>query len=464
MLPRLVTERTQPMRLADRMRHYRVPGLSVAVVDNGQLVWAQAWGVAQIGKPQPLTVDTLMQAASISKALTGIGALKLVEQGKLTLDADVNTGLRTWRVPPGAQTADAPVTLRRLLSHSAGLTVHGFRGYVPGEPLPSLTQMLDGLPPANNPAVRVDKVPGSEWRYSGGGFLVLQQLMVDVTGQPFAAWMQREVLAPAGMPASLFGDLPDVPLARASVGHEEGGRPIEGRRANHPELAAAGLWTTPSDLARLSLALQQTLAGRPSSLLEPATLAAALKPGLGPTGLGFFVEGQGERQRYGHDGRNAGFEAHWRFDARRAVIVMANANGAMPLIEEIVRAVAQVQGWADMQAQRVDATLLSQTYETTPLFLRGSMNEWGLATPLQRAARGRFVADVALPTGPVEFKFASEDWRAINIGAPDTGGDRTVLALDGPNIAFHVKTAGVYRFALDARDPLAPRYAVRRVP
>lgn len=462
LLPRLVTERTQPMRLADRMRHYRVPGLSVAVVDNGQLVWAQAWGAAQIGKPQPLTADTLMQAASISKALTGIGALKLVEQGKLTLDADVNTVLSTWRVPPGAQTADKPVTLRRLLSHSAGLSTSGFAGYARGQPVPTLLQVLDGLPPANSEAVRVTAPPDSGWRYSGGGYVVVQQAMEDVTGQRFADWMQREVLVPAGMSASLFGDLPDAPLSHAAAGHQKG-RAIDGLGHTHPEQSAAGLWTTPSELARLTIALQRILDGAPSPLLTRSSLAEALRIQSAPSGLGFILEGSGAALRFGHDGRNVGFESRWQADRQRAVIVMANANGAMGLIDEVIRAVAQVQGWTDLQAPRYTIARLRELYATTPLYVRGSMNEWGLGAPLRQAAPGRFVAELTLDAGPQQFKFAAQDWARIDLGSAADARRRDGLAAGGANLRLDAKRAGRYRFTLDVRDPAAPRYQVQRL-
>jgi CubicO group peptidase (beta-lactamase class C family) len=463
LLPPLVTERTQPMRLVDRMRHYRVPGLSVAVVDKGQLVWAHAWGVAQAGRAQPLTTATLMQAASISKAVTGVGAQKLVEQGKLSLDADVNTLLRTWRVPPGAQTADKPVTLRRLLSHSAGLSTPGFAGYARGQPVPTLPQILDGLPPANSEAVRVTTAPGSAWRYSGGGYVIVQQLMDDATGEPFADWMQREVLAPAGMSSSLFGALPDAPLSRAAAGHQRG-RAIDGLRHTHPEQTAAGLWTTPSDLARLSIALQRILAGEASPLLSQASFAEALRVQTAPSGLGFILEGSGNALRFGHDGSNFGFESRWQADRQRAVIVMANATGAMKLIEEVIRAVVKEQGWTDLQAPRFTTAQLRESFATTPLFLRGSMNEWGLGAPLRQIAPGRFVAELTLAAGPHEFKFAAEDWARIDLGSAGGSRRRSALAAGGANLELDAKRAGRHRFTLDVRDPAAPRYTVERLP
>ncbi len=455
LLPAFVTTNTKPMRLADRMQHYRVPGLSVAVVDCGQLVWAHAWGVVQAGQPAPLTPETPMQAASISKAVAAVGALRLVDQGRLGLDVDLNAVLRSWQIPPGAQSADKPVTLRRVLSHSAGFTVSGFMGYAPGTQVPSTLQVLDGVPPANSAPVRVDMSPGREWRYSGGGFVVLQQLLEDISGLSFEAFMQREVLAPAGMSHSSFALAPDA-LAQAAVGHDKG-LPVTGLRAVHPELAAAGLWSTPSDLARFTVALP--------SLLKPALFEDARKPQFDRSGLGFILDGQGPTQRFGHDGRNLGFEARWladRVNGGRAVVVMANSNGAMPLINEVIRAIAQVQGWTDWQA--ITQAQLVARAQKTPLFLRGNFNDWSLSAPLQRLPRDRFVATVMVPAGRLEFKIAAADWAAMDLGlANDRAATATYLPLTvaGANVSFDVKEAGAVQIELDMRHPSGPRVQVR---
>lgn len=461
LLPGMVTEATVPMRLVDRMRYHGVPGVSIAVVDQGRFAWAHAWGVAQAGKPQALTPDTLMQAGSISKSLTALGAFKLADQGKLSLDADVNALLRSWQLPPGAQTAEQPVTVRRVLGHTAGLTVHGFRGYVPGEPLPTVLQKLDGTPPANNPPVRVDLLPGSQWRYSGGGYVLLQQLMQDVTQEPFADWMQREVLRPAGMQTSLFGLLPDAPLTRVAAGHMEGreGRAIDGLRANKVELASGGLYTTPSDLARLSLGLQSAWAGQAQPWVSPARWREALQPALpgAETGMGFFLVKGGAW--VGHDGRTPGFDARWLMDRSRAVIVMINGN-AMPLLDELVRAVVVAHGWSDLAPERVSTAQLREAFSTTPIYLRGGMNEWGVSLPLKRDRPGRFSVAVDLPAGPVDFKFGSQDWTRVDLGAAFDGRPSR-LAPQGGNLSYTAPRAGRYRFTLDVRQPAQARYDVR---
>jgi CubicO group peptidase (beta-lactamase class C family) len=275
--------------------------------------------------------------------------------------------------------------------------------------------------------------------------------------------MQREVLAPADMSSSLFGALPDAPLSRAAAGHQRG-RAIDGLRHTHPEQTAAGLWTTPSDLARLSIALQRILAGEASPLLSQASFAEALRVQTAPSGLGFILEGSGDALRFGHDGSNFGFESRWQADRQRAVIVMANANGAMKLIEEVIRAVVKEQGWTDLQAPRFTTAQLRESFATTPLFLRGSMNEWGLGAPLRQAEPGRFVAELALAVGPHEFKFAAEDWARIDLGSAEDSRCRSALAAGGANLELDAKRAGRHRFTLDVRDPAAPRYTVERLP
>ena len=177
----------------------KIPGLSLAIVDKGKVVYAKGYGVTAPGGKAGVTTDTRFLAGSISKSVAAVGALKLVEAGTLSLDGNVNDKLTTWKVPDNGFTGTEKVTLKRILSHTTGLTVHGFGGYEVGTPVPTLTQILDGAPPANSPPVRVDTTPGAIWRYSGGGYTVMQLMMNDVTGEPFDQWMATNVIAPFGM-------------------------------------------------------------------------------------------------------------------------------------------------------------------------------------------------------------------------------------------------------------------------
>jgi CubicO group peptidase (beta-lactamase class C family) len=360
--------------LADRMAHYRVPGVSVAVIAGGRVAWARGVGVKVAGggtAADSVTPATLFQAASISKPVTATAALRLADRGTLALDADVNRYLTTWRVPDGPLTATQKVTVRRLLSHTAGLTVHGFPGYAPDSTLPTLAQVLDGRPPANTEAVRVDAVPGTLARYSGGGYVVLQRLLSDVTGLPFAALMQTLVLGPAGMTRSTFAQpLPADWRADAARAHDGGGEMVPGGWHVYPEQAPAGLWTTPTDLARWALAVTDARSARgggaaPVPLLAPATASAMLTaqtagarkaPDMrGEVGLGPFVRGAGRALRFEHGGVNEGFVSNLVMYPELGVgaVVMANGDGAHLLLRELELALAAEYGWPGVAARSV---------------------------------------------------------------------------------------------------------------
>jgi len=245
--------------LLSRMASLKVPGLSVAVFDSGRIVWARGYGVVDQNTVAVVDTATLFQAASISKPVTSVGMFRLVEQGRLSLDENVNARLQSWAVPESRFTRIEKITPRRIVTHMSGLNVHGFLGYRSDDTLPTLQQVLNGEPPANSPPVRVDTIPGAREVYSGGGFVVLQLLMEEVSGQSFSALLADLVLTPAGMGHSTFAQpLPNELVGRAATGHDETGAPIAGRYHVHPELAAAGLWATPSDLAGFMLSVGQS--------------------------------------------------------------------------------------------------------------------------------------------------------------------------------------------------------------
>jgi CubicO group peptidase (beta-lactamase class C family) len=261
-------ETPQKTKLRDRMSALHVPGVSIAVIHDGQIDWARGFGVTKSDGP-PVTPNTLFQAASISKPVTAMAVLHLAESGKLDLDADVNQYLKSWKIPASSFMEQSGVTLQKLPSHTAGMTVHGFAGYASDEPVPNLVQVLNGRKPANSASILVDAVPGTKWRYSGGGYVVIQQVMEDVTGAPFAKLMQDVVLRPVGMAQSTYEQpLPQGRLANAAMPYSHDGQGIKGGPHVYPEMAAAGLWTTPSDLARYAIDIQKSLAGEPKHVLS----------------------------------------------------------------------------------------------------------------------------------------------------------------------------------------------------
>ncbi len=350
LIPGDVADGTDPgmKSLQDRMSHYGVPGVSVAVIEGGRIDWAKGYGVADTGSTVPVDTATLFQAASISKVVATIAALRLVEGARLHLDRDVNTSLTTWRVPENRYTQEQKVTLRRILTHTSGLTVSGFAGYERDQAVPTLLQVLMGQSPANSEPIEVDTTPGITQRYSGGGFTVLQLLIEEVTGRRFEPAVDDLVLKPAGMVHSTFEQpLPRSLERRAATGHSESGLPIEGRSRVHPELAAAGLWTTPSDLARLVIAIQSAAADHVGGPLSPALTREMLTPQVGPSGLGFVVIGDGERRIFRHSGSNVGFRARMiaHVQGGRGAVIMTNGDAGAALIEEILQSVARVYDW-----------------------------------------------------------------------------------------------------------------------
>jgi CubicO group peptidase (beta-lactamase class C family) len=329
-----------PVTAEQQMRESRVPAVSMALIEGDRIVWTHAWGLADVEANRKATPKTLFQAASISKPVTATAALRLVDAGKLSLDEDVNARLKTWKIPPFE--FKGTVTPRRLMSHTAGLTVHGFPGYKRGGLLPSVVQVLNGEKPANSAAIKVDIEPGSKWRYSGGGYVVLQTLLSDITGKPFPVVMREQVLAPAGMQSSTFEQpIPDAMLPLTATAYDGDGKAVEGKHHIYPEMAPAGLWTTPSELAKWLLALDD--------LLAPETLKAMLTEQLEKSrfGLGIGVEGSGNDLELSHAGSNQGFRATFRYYPARkqGVVIMSNGDNGASVVAPMLLALANQYGW-----------------------------------------------------------------------------------------------------------------------
>jgi CubicO group peptidase (beta-lactamase class C family) len=351
--------------LQDRMRSYHVPGLSIAVIDNYRVVFAKGYGVAEFGTEKPVDSTMVFLAGSISKPIFTSAFLRLVEDRHIPLDGDVNTLLKSWHLPESRFTTTEKVTLRRLLTHSAGLTVWGFPGYALGAPVPTVPQLLDGAPPANTPAVRNDTTPGARWLYSGGGITIAQLVATDVSGEPFPELMDRLMLRPAHMTRSTYEN--PLPVARrgdAASGHEKIDTPVPGGFHVYPEMAAAGLWTTPSDLGRWAIALSHSYRGEPGGVLSTAMAKQMISKqvhqqppyGNGYWGLGVAVSGDGDSLTFSHGGRDEGFVADMFMRPNRGrglVIMMNGVDGG--LMTEIERAFAEEYGFG--APPRVDHTL-----------------------------------------------------------------------------------------------------------
>jgi CubicO group peptidase (beta-lactamase class C family) len=354
LLPPVVIKGEPPvaMKLADEIAAMHVPGVSIAVIHNGRIEWARGFGVKSVGGPA-VTPDTLFQAASISKPVAAMAALRLVQAGKLDLDTDVNQYLKSWKVPGNQFTEKTKVTLRELLTHTAGLTVHGFAGYAAGVPLPTLLQILNGEKPANSDPIRVDVQPGTVWRYSGGGYVVVQQLLEDVTGVPFQKLMHDTVLEPIGMSKSTYEQpLPNSRMAEVALPYQGDGQPVAGGPHVYPEMAPAGLWTTPSDLARYAIEVQNSLAGTSNRVLSKAMVQQMLTAGLNDQGLGPGLGGSAGHRYFTHGGANEGYRCNLiAYNQGDGVAIMTNGDNGGQLASEILRSVAREYGWPDFQPE-----------------------------------------------------------------------------------------------------------------
>jgi CubicO group peptidase (beta-lactamase class C family) len=351
MVPLVLVQGESPVlpSLAQRLTELKVPAISIAVIHKGRIEWAKGYGVSRAGGP-PVTSDTLFQAASISKPVFALAVLHLVDEGKLKLDANVNDYLKDWKVPDNEFTADKKVTLRGILSHSAGLTVHGFPGYAANAPLPTTVQILNGTPPANTAAVRVDVVPGTLYRYSGGGYVVAQQLLGDVTGVPFPKLMRDSVLVPLGMTRSTFEQpLPAARASRVALPHVgDASKLLEGGPYTYPEMAPAGLWTTPTDLARYAIGVQSALAGKSQKVISAATARAMLTPVLGAHAVGPMTGGDTARKFFTHSGGNEGYRCILvAYEDGEGAVVMTSSDSGGELTIEVMRTIAHVYQWPD---------------------------------------------------------------------------------------------------------------------
>ncbi len=342
------------LTIEERMKALNVRGVSVAVINNYEVEWAKGYGVTDMESNHPVTTQTLFQAGSISKPVAAVAAMRLVEQHNLSLDDDVNTFLKSWKLPDNEFTKEQKVTLRRIMSHSAGLTVHGFPGYAAGEPVPSIVDVLDGRKPANTAPIRVDILPGTRFRYSGGGYTIMQLIMIDVTGKTFPALLEETVLSKAAMSHSTYEQpLPADHAGLAASGYRSNGEAVPGKYHTYPEMAAAGLWTTATDLARFAIEIQKSREGRSNKILSKATVDEMLRDQKKPYGLGFGLEEVSGSHRFGHGGADEGFQALLQatFDGK-GYAIMANSDNGIRLANEIALAIAAAYNWPDKPRER----------------------------------------------------------------------------------------------------------------
>ncbi len=347
--------------LQQRMAHYKIPGLSIAVVHNGKIEWARGYGVMDTATQKPVTVQTLFQ---------------------IDLHTDINTYLHTWKFPYDSLSKGKKITIANLLSHTAGLTIHGFPGYKRSDTLPSIPQILDGKRPANTEPLRSQFAPGLRSEYSGGGITILQMIVIDVTHEPYDTYMWNNVLKPLGMTMSFYTQSPSKDREKfLATGYRQDGKEVEEKFHVYPEQAAAGLWTNPTDLAKYIIETQLSLLGKSNKVLSQEMTKLRLTPYMDSSAaLGVFIDKKGNEKYFQRGGANEGFRCQYygSFENGNGVVVMVNSdNGG--ILNEVINSVAGVYGWKDFYKQIVKKVInipdsLMNAYEGNYILNRDTIN------------------------------------------------------------------------------------------
>lgn len=333
--------KTKKVSLKKRMAFYSTNAVSIAVIKDYKVEWVKAYGFADVSEKKLATTETLFQAGSISKSMNSLGILKLVQEGKLGLDDDINNYLKTWKFPYDEISKGKKITLANLLNHTAGLSGHGFGGYEKGAILPTTIEILDGKSPSNSGAIRSVFEPGLKFQYSGGGTTISQLILENTTGEKYEDCMQKNVLNPLGMGNSSFNQPPSKNqenLLATAYNYE---KEVKGKYHIYPEKAAAGLWTNPTDLAKYVIETQLSLQGKSNKILSKELTVKRLE-----NNFGVFVEDYNGTKYFRHGGGTDGFLCYdiGSLEGGNGVVVMINGSNNK-LIEEIVTSIASLNNF-----------------------------------------------------------------------------------------------------------------------
>ncbi|OOG18997.1 hypothetical protein BWD42_03310 [Sphingobacterium sp. CZ-UAM] len=401
--------------IASRMKFYNIPGVSIAVIKDSKVIWSKSYGVVDLESKAPVTTKTLFQVASMSKPVSAYAALKEVELGKLAVDTDVNSFLTSWKVPVNEWTKTRKVTLKNIVSHTAGFTVSGFPGYKVTDPIPTAVEVLKGEKPANTPAVFVDKLPGANFRYSGGGYTVMQQMLIDIERKDYTSIMNEKVLLPLGMKNSTFAQpLPAAQAALAATAYSADGKPVEGRYHVYPEQAAAGLWSTAEDYAKFVIDIQHTLAGKSSTVISKKTAEEFTSPFIESfIGLGLFIENYAGAVYFCHGGWNEGFSSYFigSKTSGDGVVVLTNTNKPL-FVNELVRAVALTYQWSNYIAP-ANKILPSSAKELSSYVGRYRADKYGIIKVYMENDKLMAIQNLDAPVELIKVgvdTFAMHDW------------------------------------------------------
>lgn len=439
----LILNNDRPSTILERMLKHNVKGLSIAVIHNYKIAWAKAYGWADEAEKKLMTTETLFEPGSISKSLNAVGILKLAQDKKVDLDADINTYLTSWKFPYDSLSNGKKITLAHLLCHTAGLSTHGFPGHDIHESMPTVIQVLDGDKPAVTPAVRSMFEPGLKFQYSGGGTTISQLILTDVTGQSYDSWMYENVLKPIGMVNSTYAQPPAKEKQHlCASGYSRDGSPVSNKFHVYPEQAAAGLWMTPSDLCHYIIDMQLAYEGKSSNVLSPEMVKLHLTPyNNGPTAMGTFIQDHDGALYFEHGAGNDGFCGDFYgslADGYGVVIFLNNEEGA--ILNEVINSVAKAYDWknfyrAPRHKKSIDVSgEIVSTYEGIYVF----ENSWAAIGKQENEYKfftSQVYVDMHFSTPTLFFneEFLAEKEMIIDADGKITGYKRTVEGKAYPN-------------------------------
>lgn len=420
--------------IEDRMARYNINGLSIVVIKNYKIEWAKGYGWANADKRQPVTPRTIFQTGSISKSLNGVGVLKLVQDKKLDLNVDINNYLVSWKFPYDSLSNNKKITTANLLSHTAGLSVHGFYGYKKGDKIPSIYNILNGEKPANSEAVRSIYEPGKIAEYSGGGITISQLIVTDITKKKYEDYMWSEVLKPMGMTQSSFSQFPtESKKGLLASGYLlDGKERVEGNYNIYPEQAAAGLWSNPTDLGKYVIETQLSLIGKSNKVLSQEITKLRLTPYIdSESAMGVFIIQKGKEKYFTHSGGTTGFIADYigSFENGNGIVVMTN-SGNSGIAKEIFNSVSIVYDWKDFYSPAIKKTIslpdtVMQKYigeyiwYGKPVSIVKEQNELWLNAPVKSKLYFTTDHDFYINEKEMDYKFTADSNGLIN-GFVDT--------------------------------------------
>jgi len=334
--------------LNERMKYYHTPAVSIAVVNNGKIEWSRGFGKSDLSNNTLTNTETLFQAGSVSKPIFALTVMKLHEQGVIDLDKNINEYLTSWKIPKNGNW-QPKITFSQLLSHTAGVNIHGFLGYLKNENVPNILQILNGDYPSNTPAVKVNILPNTKFRYSGGGITIAQLAFTDLLKKPFTDLIDQYLFTPLNLKNSTYSQpLPMKMKNQAATAYPYKFQPIYGKYHTYPEMAAAGLWSTPTELATIMIEIQKALKGD-SKFIQKQSIEKMLTPQKVAKwiGIGFMLEGKDGSIRFKHDGWDEGFISEFKGykNIGKGIVIMINSNEGRSLIDEIINSVAIEYKW-----------------------------------------------------------------------------------------------------------------------